>query len=114
MARFGDEGAANLASERRLDRDVLQVRVAAAQAAGCRDRLIEAGMYAPGLGVDELRQGVDVGALQLLQRAPFEDQAREIVGERQLLEDLDRRRRRPGLDVAPEGRQLELVEQNLR
>ena len=49
--------------------------------------------------IDELRQRVDVGALQLLQRAPLENQPRQIVRERQLLEHLDGRRRRLGLDV---------------
>ena len=36
-------------------------------------------VHAPGLGVHELRQRVDVGALQLLQRAPLEDQPRQVV-----------------------------------
>ena len=80
--------------ERRADRDVLQVRVAAAQPAGRRDRLVEARVHAAGFGVDELRQRVDVGALQLHQPAPLENLPRQIVGQRQLLEHLDGRGRR--------------------
>ena len=51
VARLGDERAADLAAELGADRDVLQVRIAAAQAAGRGDRLVEAGVHAAGLGV---------------------------------------------------------------
>ena len=47
--------------------------------------------------VHELRQRVDVGALQLLQAAPLEHEARQLVRQRQLLEHLDRRRDRARL-----------------
>ena len=66
---------ADLAAELGADRDVLQVRIAAAQAAGRRDRLVEAGVHAAGLGIDQLRQRVDVGALQLLQRRATRESA---------------------------------------
>ena len=79
VAGIGDERAADLAAERRADRDVLQVRIAAAQAAGGGDRLVEAGVHAAGLGIHELRQRVDVGALQLHQLAPLENLARDVV-----------------------------------
>ena len=85
----------DLAAELGADRDVLQVRIAAAQPAGRGHRLVEAGVHAAGLRVHELRQRVDVGALQLHQRPPLENQARQVVRERQLLEHFDRRRRRP-------------------
>ena len=49
VARVGDERAADLAPELGADRDVLQVRIAAAQTAGRRDRLVEAGVHAAGL-----------------------------------------------------------------
>ena len=53
----------------RADRDVLQVRIAAAQAPGRGHRLVEARCArGPVSRVHELRQRVDVGALQLLQR----------------------------------------------
>ncbi len=57
---------------------------------------------------------VDVRALQLLQRPPLQDQPRHVVRQRQLLEHFDRGRRRLRLDVALEGRQLQLVEENAR
>ena len=96
------------------DRDVLQVRVAAAQAAGRRDRLVER-RCGPGRcpGCTSVRQRVDVGALQLRQRAPVEDQARQVVGERQLLEHLDRRGRRAGRAGPLQHRQLQLLEQDV-
>ena len=59
----------------RANRDVLQVRVAAAQPSGRGHRLVEARMDAAGLGVHELRQRVDVGAFQLHQPAPLENHA---------------------------------------
>ena len=74
--------------------NVLQVRIAAAQAAGRGDRLVEAGVDAAGLGIHELRQRVDVGALQLHQRPPLENLTRQIVSERELFEHFDRGRRR--------------------
>ena len=42
--------------------------IAAAQTSGGGDRLVEAGVHAAGFRVDQLRQRVDVGALQLHQR----------------------------------------------
>jgi hypothetical protein len=71
-------------------------------------------VYAPGVGVDELRQRVDVGALQFLQRAPFEDEPRHVVRQRELLEHLHGGGRGFRLDVALQRRQLELVEEDLR
>ena len=114
MAGLGDEGAPDLAPELGADRDVLQVRIAAAQASGGGHRLIEAGVDPAGLRIHQLRQRVDVGPFQLLQRPPFENQARQVVHQRQLLEHFDRRRGGAGLDVALERRQLQLVEQDPR
>ena len=68
VARRGDERAPDLAAELGADRDVLQVRVGAAQAPGGGDGLVEAGVHAAGLGMHQQRQRVDVGALQLVQR----------------------------------------------
>ena len=68
------------------DRDVLQVRVGGREPAGGGHRLVEGGVDAPGLGVHELRQRVDVGRLELLHRAVVEDLARQLVHQRQLLE----------------------------
>src|SRR4029453_9671977 len=46
---------------------------------------VEGGVDARGLGVHELRQRVDIGAFELLQRAPLEDQPRHVVRKRQFL-----------------------------
>src|SRR6059058_1940832 len=86
---IGDEGAADLAAERRTDRNVLQIRIATAQPAGGRDRLVEAGVDAAGLRMHELRQGVDIGALQLHQLPPLENLPRDVVRQRELFEHLD-------------------------
>ncbi len=91
VAGFGDEGAPDLAADVGPDRDVLQVGIAAAQPPGRRDRLVEAGVHAAGVGVHERGQRVDVGALELLQAAPFEDELGQLVRERQLLEHFERR-----------------------
>ena len=78
------------ASELGSNRNVLQVRIGAAQPAGGGDRLVEAGVHAAGDRMHELRQRVDVGALQLVQPAPVENQPRQLVDQRQLLEHFDR------------------------
>ena len=52
---------------------------------------LKRGVDASGLRVHELRQRVDVGALELLHAPPLEDQARQLVHQRQLLEDVGRR-----------------------
>ena len=114
VAGLGDEGPADFAAERRLDRDVLQVRIAAAQASGRRACLVERRMDAARLGVDELRQRVDVRAFELHQRAPLEDVSRQVVRQRQLLEHFHRRRRRARRPGALQHRQLHLVEQDVR
>ena len=94
IAGLGDEGAADLAANLGADRDVLEVRIAARQPAGCRNRLVERRVDAARVRVDQQRQRVDVGAFQLGERAPFENQTRQVVRQRQLLEHLDRRRGR--------------------
>ena len=62
----------------------------------------------------ELRQRVDVRALQLLELPPLEDQPRQIVGEREFLEHGDGRRRCLGFDVSLQRRQLQLLEEDSR
>ena len=114
VPRIGDERAADLAPERRPDGDVLEVGIAAAQPPGGRDRLVEAGVHAAGLGVNELGQRVDVGAFQLHQPAPFEDLPRQIVGERKLFEHVDGGGRRARRARPFQDRQLQLVEQDFR
>ena len=113
VAGFGDEGAADLAAEVGADRDVLQIGVAARQSSGGGDRLVEGRVHAAGLRVHQLRQRVDVGALQLLQAAPVEDESRQVVCGRQFLEHLHGRRDRARLAGALQRRQFQLLEQDL-
>jgi hypothetical protein len=68
----------------------------------------------PGIGVHELRQRIDVRALQLHQPAPLEDLPRDVMRQRQLLEHFHRSRRRPRGPGPFQHGQLELVEENLR
>ena len=96
------------------DGDVLQVRVAAAQPSGRGDGLVEARVHAAGVRVDEQGQRVDVGALQLHQPAPVENHPRQVVRERQLLEDFDGGRRRLRRAGSFEHGQAQPVEQHLR
>ena len=65
-------------------RDVLQVRIHRTQPPGGGDRLRERGVDAARLGVDELRQRIDVGGLQLGEFAPFQDQRHDGMLVRQL------------------------------
>ena len=53
--RLGSEGAPDLTPDLGPDRDVLEVRVAAAQPSGRRDGLVERRVHATGLGIDEPR-----------------------------------------------------------
>ena len=59
------------------------------------------------------RQRVEVGALQLLQPAPVDHLARQVVRQRQLLEHVLRRRRRLRRAGALQRRQLQLHEQHV-
>src|SRR4030081_3023219 len=78
----GDEGAADLASKFGADRDVLQIWIGGGQAARRGNRLVEAGVNAAGFWMHQQREGVYVRALQLLQAAPLQHQARQLVAER--------------------------------
>ena len=109
-----DERAPDFSPEVGADRNVLQVPVAAAQPAGRGHGLVERRMHARCSRVHELRQGVDVRALQFHQRAPLEDQLRKLVCERQILEHVDRGRRHLGLARPLGGWELQLVEQDDR
>src|SRR6266403_425177 len=60
-----DEGAANGFAARGAHRDILQVRVGRRQPARGSPGLIEARVDAPGLRVDESRQRIHVGGLEL-------------------------------------------------
>jgi len=53
---------------------------------GRGDGELEAGVDAPGLGLDLADEGVGIGALELRQLAPVEDAARQVVGQGELLE----------------------------
>jgi hypothetical protein len=63
--------------------------------------------------VDELREGVDVGGLQLLYPAVLEDLSGQGVVEGQLLEDLLGRRRGPRLRGLPSGPEAQALEEDL-
>ncbi len=84
VALFGDEAGADGAADLGPDRDVLQVRVGAGEAAGGGRGLVEGGVDASGLGVDQLRQRVEVGVLQLRQLTPLLD----LLDDRVLVADL--------------------------
>ena len=70
----GDEGGAHLAAQLRADGDVLEVRIVRREAAGGGHRLVEGGMDAVRLRVDQRRQGVDVGGLELGELTVLKDE----------------------------------------
>src|SRR5918992_4288707 len=57
-------------------------------------------MHAPRAGVDQLRQRVDVGALELGELAVLDDQTRQLVLRRKLFEHVYGGRDSPGLGLA--------------
>ena len=67
------ERSADSLSPLRADRDVLQVRVRRRQPAGRRHRLVERRVYAR-VGRAQQWQGIYIGALQLGELAPLEDE----------------------------------------
>ena len=87
VAGGGDEGGADLAAEGGADGDVLQVGVGGGEAAGGGADLVEGGVDAA-FGVDELREGVEVGGLELGELAVFEDEGGDGVVLGELFEDV--------------------------
>ena len=107
----GDERLADLAAVLGAHGDVLQVRVGGAEPARRRDDLVERGVDAAVL-VGQGRQGVEVGALELLQLAMLDDQAGQGVRGGEFLQDLDGGARLPLGGLLGRG-ELQLVEQDL-
>ena len=113
-AGFGNDRAPDLAPKFGAHRDVLQVRVAAAQPAGGGHRLVEAGVQSSCFRIDQQRQRIDVRALQLHQLTPLQDEARQVVRGGELFEHVGGGGGGLRLGVAPQGRQLQLVEEDAR
>ena len=111
VAARRDEAGADRPALLGADRDVLQVRVGAGEPAGRGRGLVEGRVDAAGLGVDQLRQRVEVGALQLGQLAPGLDLGDDLVLVADLGEDAGVGRE-AGLAAALLG-QAELVEEDL-
>src|SRR3954470_2196046 len=78
VARRRLEAAADLAAERRPDRDVLDVGVGRGQAPGRRRRLDERGVQAR-VGVDHARQRLQVRLGELVELAPALDLGDDLV-----------------------------------
>ena len=110
VAGLGDEAGADLAPERRPDRDVLQVRVVRREPAGRGRRLVE-GRVDPPVGGDQLRQRVEVGLCELGQLAP----ALDLGDDRVLVADRLQHARVGAVAglAAPLAREPELAEQDL-
>ena len=113
VARLGHEGLADAPALRGADRDVLEVRVGRGEPAGGGDRLVEGGVDAAGLGVDERRQRVDVGGLELLDRAVLEDLPRAARGRAPAPRARPRRWRRRASWPSSSPRAGELLEEDL-
>ena len=78
-AGVGDERLADFLSVFVADGDVLQVGIAGAEASGSGHRLVEGGVYAARTWVDELGQGIYIGAQQFLQSAVFQYLPDDVV-----------------------------------
>ena len=106
--RFADAAAGLLAH-----RDVLQVGVGRGQPPGGRAGRMVGGVDTTGVGVDQPRKRVDVGALQLGQLTVFEQASSDGVLVPQLLERLGVGRRRSALGRLALGREAQPLEQHL-
>ena len=73
-ALLGQEGLADAPAVLGAHGNVLQVGVAAAQAPSGRHCLVEIGVHPPGFRLHQLRQGVDVGALELAEHPVLQHQ----------------------------------------
>src|SRR4051812_47057970 len=80
------KGGANLAAECGADRNILQVGIRRRQTAGGGSGLVEAGVQAAVGRVDQLRERVDIGALELGELAVVEHFADDRVVGGKLLE----------------------------
>ena len=58
---LSDKGFSHLPAFLGANRDVLQIGVARGEPAGDGARLVEAGVYPAGIGVDQGRKGIDIG-----------------------------------------------------
>ena len=79
MPSLGDEAAPHRAPDLGADRDVLQVRVGAREPAGRRGHLVEGGVDPARLRIDQVRQRVQVGVLELGELAPALDLGDDLV-----------------------------------
>src|SRR5207249_190655 len=87
VGRPRDECAADPAAQRRADRDVLEIRSAAREPASRRDGLVERGVYAPGLRIDQSTEALRVRRTKLFDLAVLENLLDNRVHAAKLLED---------------------------
>ncbi len=75
----GHEATPDRASQLGPDGNVLQVGVGAGQTAGRRGGLVKGRVDPTGCGIDQVRQGVEISALQLAELPPALDQRDDLV-----------------------------------
>jgi hypothetical protein len=78
-SRSGHESGPNRLAPSGADRDILKIGLGRTEPSSGGPRLVEAGVNAASLAVDPLRQGIDVGALELLQLSVLQDQPGQLV-----------------------------------
>src|SRR5258708_4188289 len=77
LSFLGNERGANLPSQLGSNRNVLQVGIARTKPARGRTSLRKTGMQAPGFGMNQFRQRVDVSRFKLCNFAVLDDLRRE-------------------------------------
>src|ERR1700749_4864467 len=113
FAFFGDEGSSDGAAELGAYRDILQIRIAGAEAAGGGDGLRHVRVQAAGIGMNQGGERIDVSGFELGDFAVLDDFCRQRVLRREVGKDVGSGGANFSLS-APEGAlQVELVEKNL-
>src|SRR5262249_23238989 len=105
--------AANLPSEIRAHRNVLQIRIAARKTSGRCRCLMKRCVQTCGFGIDEFWNDVNVGRLEFCKLAIFENEPGQLVLFGQFFENLDGGRILAGLPKFSRSRQIELIEEDL-
>ena len=113
VAGFGDEGGANAAPEFGADGNVLQIRIRGRETSGGGSGLAEGGVHAPGCGIDQRGQCIDVSRFQFRELTVVENHAGDRMIFGQSFQYIDSGRYGAALAVFHRLGQIHAVEENV-